>query len=152
MQLVKVDRRQDRYHTADTKASTFQAIVDALYLGYTAIEACQRAGISKQTLVTWIGNDREMADAYARARAEQAHVYADQALLIADEAVRSMEDAQRNRLRVDTRKWLASKMLPRVYGERIISDHTHRVGVVMLPAINGAGDPQSSALPAEADG
>jgi hypothetical protein len=32
------------------------------------------------------------------------------------------EYMQRSRLRIDTRKWLACKLIPKVYGERIIAD------------------------------
>ena len=33
------------------------------------------------------------------------------------------ECVQRSRLRIDTRKWLASKLIPRIYGERLEVDH-----------------------------
>jgi hypothetical protein len=31
---------------------------------------------------------------------------------------------QRNRLRVETRKWFASKLHPRVYGEKVTAGHS----------------------------
>ncbi len=34
----------------------------------------------------------------------------------------------RNRLRVDTRKWMLSKMLPKIYGDKITNEHTGKDG------------------------
>lgn len=144
VQLLRVPSNGSGHHTPDSRERAFSVVLDGLMMGYTRIEACQRAGVSNKTLAEWVLKYPEMGERYARARAEQAHVIADQALMIADEPAFTMEAVQRNRLRVDTRKWAASKLLPRVYGERITSEHTHRVGVVMLPAI-GTADPQSSA-------
>mgnify|MGYP000426269079 FL=1 len=31
---------------------------------------------------------------------------------------------QRNRLRVDARKWLLSKMVPKKYGDKLVQEHT----------------------------
>lgn len=37
------------------------------------------------------------------------------------------EAIQRSRLRVDTRKWYLSKVLPKVYGEKQQIDHKHKI-------------------------
>lgn len=70
-------------------------------------------------------------DQYARARAVQADRLAEECLEIADDAsqdyitimrgdkevrVLDTEHVQRSRLRIDTRKWYASKLAPKVYG------------------------------------
>lgn len=34
------------------------------------------------------------------------------------------EHVQRSRLRVDTRKWLLSKALPKIYGDKITTEHS----------------------------
>ncbi len=34
----------------------------------------------------------------------------------------------RNRLRVDTRKWMLSKMLPKIYGDKVTQEHTGKDG------------------------
>ena len=39
-------------------------------------------------------------------------------------------DANRNRLRVDTRKWLLSKALPKIYGDRL--EVNQKVGIVVV--------------------
>lgn len=72
----------------------------------------------------------ERADAYARARDAGWRALADECMTISDDGSNDTyvdEDGRtrtdhdviaRSRLRVDTRKWLLSKMLPKVYGER----------------------------------
>ena len=35
---------------------------------------------------------------------------------------------QRNRLRVDTRKWLLSKLAPKKYGDKVLNEHTGAYG------------------------
>ena len=67
---------------------------------------------------------------YARARATGYQKMADEILEIADNSNRDLieradgvltvdhEHIQRARLRVDTRKWILSKMLPKVYGDK----------------------------------
>jgi hypothetical protein len=54
---------------------------------------------------------------------------ADELLEIADEA--SPEEYNVARLRVDTRKWLLSKMLPRVYGDATMLKHADADGNVL---------------------
>ena len=65
------------------------------------------------------------AEKYARARQARAEVYAEQIMEIVDEPAPVLENGATDsgyvadkRLRMDARKWIASKLLPRVYGER----------------------------------
>jgi hypothetical protein len=39
---------------------------------------------------------------------------------------------QRNKLRVDARKWVAAKLLPRKYGERTMTEHSGTVTLEQL--------------------
>jgi len=52
---------------------------------------------------------------------DQASNMADDLLAIADN---EDEDPKRSRLRVDTRKWILSKVLPKAYGDKI--EHNHQ--------------------------
>ena len=51
---------------------------------------------------------------FARAREQRAETFADQIVEIAD----TEEDAAKARVRVDARKFVASKLLPRTYGDK----------------------------------
>ena len=49
----------------------------------------------------------------------------------------SSEAIQRNRLRVDTRKWMLSKMLPKVYGDKLTQEVTGKGGgPIQLAAVD----------------
>ncbi len=93
---------------------------------------------SKASVFRWLGIYPEFSDQYARAKEEQAETYADEITAIADEQqydqvlvdgvpVEVKFDSTavaRNRLRIDTRKWVASKLKPKKYGEKIDSTVT----------------------------
>lgn len=71
---------------------------------------------SRETIRQWLRDHPEFVGQYARARDEQADFYADEIIDIADKA----EDAQIARLQVDARKWKASKLAPKRYGEKVV--------------------------------
>jgi len=100
--------------------------------------------VSWATMMAWIDNDKTRTEQYARAREAQADKLAEDLLAIADEEVTMVKRSKhqpgagedddmgdievcfdptavaRNRLRVDARKWLASKMAPKKYGEKTV--------------------------------
>jgi hypothetical protein len=80
----------------------------------------------------WVDSSPELAERYARAKQLQAELLAAEIVAIADESEvvaqyqgeqvkldLSPTAIQRNRLRVDARKWVAAKLLPKVYGDKI---------------------------------
>ena len=64
----------------------------------------------------WLADpdQQSLRTAYARAREQQADLYADQVVEISD----TEENPQIARLRIDARKWKAAKMHPHVYGDK----------------------------------
>lgn len=90
------------------------------------------------TVFKWLADKPEFAEQYAHAREAQADTLADEIVAIADEAeVTASQDGEevrlaldptavaRNRLRVDARKWVASKLKPRKYGDRVQTQNVH---------------------------
>jgi hypothetical protein len=85
----------------------------------------------------WLNEHQSFQDQYARAREEQAEALADEIVSIADEESYSTKfggdestvvvfdstAVARNRLRVDARKWVASKLKPKKYGDRVDMNH-----------------------------
>ena len=71
----------------------------------------------ERTFYKHLAESPEFAQKYARARDVQAHREFDEIRQIADLA--TPEDVQVARLRIDARKWRASKMAPKVYGEKL---------------------------------
>lgn len=74
---------------------------------------------SASTVYAWLGQSPEFQDMYARAREIQADVLADEILEIADADL----DPNRARVMIDARKWLAGKLRPKKYGDRVELDH-----------------------------
>lgn len=71
---------------------------------------------TKTTVYRWLASNPTFRDLYARAKEEQAESLADEIVSIADDET---DDPQSRRVRVDARKWVAARLLPRKYGDRI---------------------------------
>lgn len=71
---------------------------------------------SRVTIFQWFREQPEFAAAYDKARREGAHAMIDDVMDISD---LDGLDPQDKRIRVDTRKWIASKVLPKVYGDKL---------------------------------
>lgn len=90
----------------------------------------------KNTIYMWTQRYDHFNIAYARARRAQAQLFADEVIEISDcvafDTVIDQDGNERcnnewiarSRLRVDSRKWLAAKLLPRIYGDKIQSEVT----------------------------
>ena len=105
--------------------------------GESLIAICRDASMPGQsTVFAWLAQRPEFQEKYARAREAQADAIFDEILDIADDArndwmERQGEDGQgagwqlngdhvqRSRLRIDARKWMAGKLRPKVYGDKI---------------------------------
>lgn len=73
------------------------------------------------TVLRWVGENKSFQEQYARAREIQAETHADAIVSISD-GPESGDDSiktARDRLRVDSRKWVASKLLPKKYGDKV---------------------------------
>ena len=70
------------------------------------------------TVMLWLTKDAELSEQYARAKAEQADTIFQEVLDIADTATN--EDVNVARLKIDARKWMAGKLKPKVYGDKVV--------------------------------
>ena len=109
---------QDRRKIADL-------VFAGMRSGMSAFKACQAAGVPQSTFSRWMDDDAKLAEEYARAREDLIEHIASETLAIADQPVGSTENGstdsgavQKQRLQVDTRKWLLSKLAPKKYGEK----------------------------------
>jgi hypothetical protein len=112
-------------------------ICEQLIEGKSLRQICEQPGMpNKATVLRWLADDKksDFRDQYARAREMQAEAMAEEIIEIADDGRNDWmevlgkdgdtvgwrvngEAVQRSRLRVDARKWLMSKLLPKKYGE-----------------------------------
>lgn len=98
------------------------------------------------TVREWVIDDRDgFAAHYARARHMLAERWADEVLTIGDELPPVAPDGridgaavQHQRLRVDSRKWLLAKVLPKLYGDRVALDHAGGVAITVLTGVPDA--------------
>jgi len=95
---------------------------------------------SCSTIFLWLSKYPEFSEQYARAREAQADYLVDEIIGIADEPVLSSEQVARNRLRVDARKWMAAKLRPKKYGDKIEHEIGGRAGA-SIPVIVEFVDP-----------
>ena len=94
-------------------------ICAGLASGLSLRMVCEELGCAEASVRQWVREDPVFASQYADARLEGYETLADQLVDISD----SVEgDPARDRLRVDTRKWMLSKMLPKVYGDSMRLD------------------------------
>lgn len=127
------------------------SICARLSLGESMRKICLDPAMPEQTtMFKWLREIPEFAQQYARAKEESAETYADEMMDIADgmplmnPVTGAVDSASVNhqRLRVDTRKWIASKLKPKKYGDKVALEHSGKVGLESL--IAGAGDEPSS--------
>jgi hypothetical protein len=99
------------------KAGGETALLDRLSEGETILSLARSLEISHSAFYDWIERGgEERASALARARARGGRSLAEQTLEIADAA--TPQEAAVAKLRVDTRRWLASKQAPDEYGDK----------------------------------
>jgi hypothetical protein len=112
-------------------AAKAKVVIDALQAGKSLRAAAAEAGIGHTTVLFWVDQHKDFADQYARARDIGYRLLADELIELSDRPVGGItsEGVQHARLQVDTRKWMLSKMLPKLYGERI--EHEHKGGITI---------------------
>lgn len=96
------------------------------------------------TVMRWLRENENFQQQYAHAREAQADTLADEIIDIADDSmldttttedgreIANSEWINRSRLRVDARKWVASKLKPKKYGDRLDVEHSGNVSVNMV--------------------
>ena len=106
-------------------------ICDRIADGESLVKICSDPKMPKKTAVyEWLLRHKEFADIYARAREDQADTLADEIHAISDELPQQIVDdkgktryasayVQWQKNRVDARKWVAAKLKPKKYSDRI---------------------------------
>ena len=94
---------------------------------------------NQQTVNRWRSEKKEFSDLYDRALSKRAHLHAEEVLEIADNVdndymydeegnqIANTEHIARTKLRMEARKWIASKLASKVYGDKIQQETTVNV-------------------------
>ena len=92
---------------------------------------CVEAGISQRVLWNWLASDAELMKQYLRAKELCVDAYAEEIIEISDDGSRDTytdekgkevidrEVIARSQLRIDARKWYASRLAPKKYGDKL---------------------------------
>jgi transposase-like protein len=108
-------------------------ICELLAEGRTLRQIAREIGCDASAISHWLREDQDAGGAfsqqYARARDAGYEKMADEIIAISDAdcTVNGQPDnalVQKQRLQVDSRKWLLSKMLPKKYGDKITQEIT----------------------------
>jgi hypothetical protein len=134
--------------------AVFTELMEEIASGLTLKHVCESDDKypSPSTVRRWvIDNVQGCSARYTQAREMGMHAMVDETIAISDDTTRDTtvgEDGheapnnewiQRSRLRVDTRKWLASKVIPKIYGERTQHELTGADGGPLV--VTWAGQP-----------
>lgn len=129
----------------------FDTICERIAQGQSLREISKDPDMPSQvSFFKWVGNDEKLAKQYARAREAQADLIFDEILEIADDATndwmdRNSEDesvrvvdhehVQRSRLRIDARKWMAGKLAPKKYGDKLDATVTGKLKLTVSTGV-----------------
>ena len=126
------ERRRGRQSLYTPELAAY--ICEQVAAGRSLVSITREPGVpSYQTIMEWLKAHSDFEAMYRQAREDQADTLADEILSIAD----SVKDAgptdsakvNAARLRVDARKWVAAKLKPKVYGDRVEAALTGAVTV-----------------------
>lgn len=118
-------------------------ICKRIMMKQTLTEICRDPRMpSLRAVVDWLANPKytDFREMYYYARRVQAEMYIDEIMTIADDSSEDWKEVfdkqgksrgfkpdneaiQRSRVRIDTRKWYAGQMVPRIYGKRLDVSH-----------------------------
>lgn len=103
----------------------FDTICERIAKGESLVAICLDAKMPNYSTVTrWLAKDEGGDDRtkYALAREAQADYMAD--VMLAEARCGGEDDVQRARLIVDTMKWVAAKLKPKRYGDKLDVKHS----------------------------
>lgn len=121
--------------------SLFDQIIISISIEGESLRKALKDRMRATAFYDMLKEDKQKEERYARACEDRAELMADEILSISDNVGRDLiklpdgrevvDNAviQRDRLRVDSRKWLLSKLQPKKYGDKI--DVAHSGGVTL---------------------
>jgi hypothetical protein len=126
---------------SDFTEETAARICELIAQGVSLRSICDAEDFpAASTVFKWLSERPAFSEQYARAREAQADAIFDEMLDIADDGRNDWlenrdeeggssgwrvngEHIQRSRLRIEARKWMASKLQPKKYGEKVVNEH-----------------------------
>lgn len=162
----ELDDKPKEKRPAHRPSSYTDQIADAICArlsgGESLLGICADPGMpARATVLRWLGIHDYFRDKYALAREIQADAIFDDILNIADDGTNDWmakndpenpgyayngEAVRRSQMRIDARKWMAGKLRPKKYGERIVQEVTGADGAPLVPETSILDDARKIAL------
>ena len=96
-----------------------ETICEKIANGRSLRSICAEDGMpTTSTVCKWLIENKDFSEQYARARTRQADYFFEEIVEIADSVEADSAAVAKARLQVDARKWAASKIAPKKYGEK----------------------------------
>lgn len=121
------------YLTPEQRIAQVEAVIALMEDGHSENAACNQIGINRGTFRS-AALRNEAADAYARGLVALAQDQTENIEVAIAEMRAGDYDSKAARVEIDARKWLASKFLPKRYGERQQVEHSGDIGSKPDPA------------------
>ena len=128
--------------TAERKAEVIKIILERIADGESLLSILPFGNdlVSTVLFYAWLKEDSELFNDYERAREARADKIFEEIIIISNEELptesetssimsgsttTTYDNVQRSKLKIDARKWMLSKMMPKKYGEKLDIEHTH---------------------------
>ena len=113
------DTRRKLGRPTDYTKDMADKICEKISGGLSLRAICAEAGMpARGTIYRWLIENADFQDQYTRAREKQADYFAEEIIEIADSAVAESAAVSKAKLQIDARKWAASKIAPKKYGDK----------------------------------
>ncbi len=107
-------------YATDEVTEIQEKVVEAIQTGRSLRQVCQDDGMPDfRTVQRWIVSDGQFAVRYARARTAQADTLFDRMEAVEEAVSAGTMDSHAARVVLDSMRWRASKLAPKVYGDRL---------------------------------
>lgn len=101
------------------KSARTDRLFELIAAGVPSRKAAEDCDINPVMIHKWATRDREFYARYIEARVCQAWSISEELLSIADDCPADVAEVAKARIRIDTRKWLLSKVIPRIFGDKL---------------------------------
>jgi hypothetical protein len=143
------EAKKGRGRPTKYNAAVADRICEQIAIGRSVREICRADDMPvMSTVFQWLAVHKEFTEQYTHAREAQADYLAEELLEIADDGsndwmerrgengeviatVPDHEHISRSKLRVDTRKWIMSKLMPKKYGDMLRQEITGKDGAAI---------------------
>jgi hypothetical protein len=107
-------------YAEETKIQMVDTLLEQIEAGKSMREVCRTDGMPDHgTIIRWMRDDPALATKYARARMAQADVLVGRMEAVEEAVSAGTMDSHAARVVLDSMRWRASKLAPKVYGDRL---------------------------------